>query len=462
MRTSPTSASPKTGTGANLTGGATADYMAPERIRGEPVTSYADIYAFGAVVYECLSGAVPFPSDSPAEVANAHLADPPPGPSERRPEQLPAEVDGVIAKAMAKNPGDRYETAVEMVQALEQALENPPRQAAAAAAAAVGAAAADSTAAPEAPAEKAGRARATPPQAVSVLGGRRDRRRRAGGGRFFVGRGSSKRSRRRARLPRSLAGGADVQAAVRLASPDRGAPLSPASPFPERSPSLRRGSGRSSSWLAQTASWPTLLPASFHDRVLSESDLLAERDVVLIGKRQAFRYQGVSLRGEPGRLTVFVLPVRGGVEMLSCVIPCRSAAEGKQAVRGNRCCRQAAATGVAAVLAASTGELRPRGERRRRPPEWARQSGRRGLAAAGQPRRAGDRGASGGRCVLAWNSGAWRSGKPTARGAPSTVGSSPRWEASGLRTRTSRPPPSTATPPPSRPPSAWCAPAKRR
>ena len=74
---------------SGLTGGATADYMAPERIRGEPVTSYADIYAFGAVVYECLSGAVPFPSDSPAEVANAHLADPPPGPSERRPERAP-------------------------------------------------------------------------------------------------------------------------------------------------------------------------------------------------------------------------------------------------------------------------------------------------------------------------------------------------------------------------------------
>jgi serine/threonine protein kinase len=99
----------------------TVDYMAPEQIRGEPATRETDIYALGTVLFECLSGAVPFPKDSDVAVMYAHLADPPPRLTEDRPE-LPPELDAVISTAMAKNPQERYSSAVKMLEAFEQAL----------------------------------------------------------------------------------------------------------------------------------------------------------------------------------------------------------------------------------------------------------------------------------------------------------------------------------------------------
>jgi protein kinase-like protein len=99
----------------------TVDYMAPEQIRGEAATRETDIYALGTVLYECLSGVVPFPKDSDVAVMYAHLADPPPQVTQERPE-LPPELDAVISTAMAKDPSDRYSSAVKMMEAYEQAL----------------------------------------------------------------------------------------------------------------------------------------------------------------------------------------------------------------------------------------------------------------------------------------------------------------------------------------------------
>ena len=99
----------------------TVDYMAPEQIRGEPATRETDIYALGTVLYECLSGAVPFPKDSDVAVMYAHLADPPPTITSERPE-LPPQLDAVISTAMAKNPSERYSSAMRMVEAFEGAL----------------------------------------------------------------------------------------------------------------------------------------------------------------------------------------------------------------------------------------------------------------------------------------------------------------------------------------------------
>ena len=99
----------------------TVDYMAPEQIRGEPATRETDIYALGTVLYECLSGVVPFPKDSDVAVMYAHLADPPPTITSERPE-LPPQLDAVISTAMAKNPGERYSSAVRMMEAFESAL----------------------------------------------------------------------------------------------------------------------------------------------------------------------------------------------------------------------------------------------------------------------------------------------------------------------------------------------------
>ncbi|HKH96151.1 MAG TPA: serine/threonine-protein kinase [Beijerinckiaceae bacterium] len=99
----------------------TVDYMAPEQIRGEPATRETDIYALGTVLYECLSGAVPFPKDSDVAVMYAHLADPPPTITSERPE-FPPELDAVISTAMAKNPSERYSSAMRMIEAFEGAL----------------------------------------------------------------------------------------------------------------------------------------------------------------------------------------------------------------------------------------------------------------------------------------------------------------------------------------------------
>lgn len=99
----------------------TVDYMAPEQIRGEPATRETDIYALGTVLYECLSGVVPFPKDSDVAVMYAHLADPPPQLTHERPE-LPPQLDAVISTAMAKNPEERYSSAVRMMEAFEAAL----------------------------------------------------------------------------------------------------------------------------------------------------------------------------------------------------------------------------------------------------------------------------------------------------------------------------------------------------
>ena len=99
----------------------TVDYMAPEQIRGEPATRETDIYALGTVLYECLSGAVPFPKDSDVAVMYAHLADPPPTITSERPE-LPPQLDAVISTAMAKDPSERYSSAMRMIEAFEGAL----------------------------------------------------------------------------------------------------------------------------------------------------------------------------------------------------------------------------------------------------------------------------------------------------------------------------------------------------
>ena len=100
----------------------TAQYMAPEQIMGEAVDGRADVYALGCILYHCLTGAPPFERDNSVAVIYAHLNDPPPAASAVRPE-LPAAIDAVIARAMAKSPDDRYSTGAELAAAARAALE---------------------------------------------------------------------------------------------------------------------------------------------------------------------------------------------------------------------------------------------------------------------------------------------------------------------------------------------------
>jgi serine/threonine-protein kinase len=92
----------------------TIDYVAPEQIAGGEVDGRADVYSLG-VLYECLVGQPPFRGDTDVAVVFAHLETEPPAPSAGRPE-LPAALDGVIARALAKEPEQRYSSCRELAR----------------------------------------------------------------------------------------------------------------------------------------------------------------------------------------------------------------------------------------------------------------------------------------------------------------------------------------------------------
>jgi eukaryotic-like serine/threonine-protein kinase len=91
----------------------TAQYLSPEQAKGAPVGPASDIYSVGIVLYEMLTGSVPFTGDTPLEIAMKHLSTTPEPPSERRPE-VPHELDSIVLRALAKDPADRYPTAEAM------------------------------------------------------------------------------------------------------------------------------------------------------------------------------------------------------------------------------------------------------------------------------------------------------------------------------------------------------------
>jgi predicted ATPase/class 3 adenylate cyclase len=110
-----------TGTGLML---GTAAYMAPEQIQGGEVDGRADQYALGCTAFELLCGAVPFVRDQDMAVIYAHLSVPPP-PLASRCRGVPAGVDEVLGRALAKAPGDRYASCGEFARALRAALGLP-------------------------------------------------------------------------------------------------------------------------------------------------------------------------------------------------------------------------------------------------------------------------------------------------------------------------------------------------
>jgi serine/threonine-protein kinase len=99
----------------------TAEYIAPEQIEHGDVGAWSDVYALACVLFECLTGEPPFRRDSLMAMLWAHVHDPPPSASERRP-RLPRTIDGVMARGMAKAPRDRYRTCSELVAAAHGAL----------------------------------------------------------------------------------------------------------------------------------------------------------------------------------------------------------------------------------------------------------------------------------------------------------------------------------------------------
>jgi eukaryotic-like serine/threonine-protein kinase len=110
-----------TGTGVVL---GRAAYLSPEQAQGEPVDARSDLYSLGCVLYELLCGSPPFGSGAdgpPVAIATRHLHKPPEPPSARNP-QVDAGLDAVVLTALAKDPAQRYQSAIDLQDALEQVL----------------------------------------------------------------------------------------------------------------------------------------------------------------------------------------------------------------------------------------------------------------------------------------------------------------------------------------------------
>jgi eukaryotic-like serine/threonine-protein kinase len=91
----------------------TAQYLSPEQAKGAPVDQTSDLYSVGIVLYELLTGKVPFTGDSPVEIAMKHISAIPEPPSSIRPD-IPEDLDLVVLRALAKTPEERYPSAEEM------------------------------------------------------------------------------------------------------------------------------------------------------------------------------------------------------------------------------------------------------------------------------------------------------------------------------------------------------------
>jgi non-specific serine/threonine protein kinase len=99
----------------------TPDYVAPEQVKAAPVDGRADVYSLGCVLYEMLVGEVAYPKDNDLAKLWAHVQDPCPTPSSKRPELVKA-FDDVVARATAKEPDDRYARASEVAAAVDAAM----------------------------------------------------------------------------------------------------------------------------------------------------------------------------------------------------------------------------------------------------------------------------------------------------------------------------------------------------
>jgi serine/threonine-protein kinase len=99
------------------------DYMAPEQIRGEPVSAASDIYALGCVMYECMCGRPPFADVQGMRILWAHLQDEPPDPASIR-NDLPSGFARTLMVAMAKDPQQRPATAGEYARMLDEAAKS--------------------------------------------------------------------------------------------------------------------------------------------------------------------------------------------------------------------------------------------------------------------------------------------------------------------------------------------------
>ncbi len=322
----------------------TIDYISPEQARGEGATARSDVYSLCCVLHECLTGEVPFSRPTEPSVLLAHLTEPPPTVSDHHPD-LPAAIDAVIARGMAKDPDDRYPSAGELILDARRAFAaigpgapsqrtrthrvdptpaaDPPELAAATAAPAAFAPtrtipAADprpAPAGPEAPGEAIPAPTPTPRRrfpVVAAVGLLLVAAAVAGvllGGSGSSGPAGTAFTSSASVGPLELAFPAGWQ---RLQTPPQIPGLRFANPLvlaPPAPPVARLDAGT----LAATG--PTLLAAPFLALLPTPPP---PGTPVRIGTLEALRYSGLQPRGLAGPLTVYVVPTNQGVLTLAC------------------------------------------------------------------------------------------------------------------------------------------------
>jgi Protein kinase domain len=313
----------------------TIDYISPEQARGESATAGSDVYALTAVLYECLTGQVPFVHPNEERVLFAHLSEDPPRLTESRGD-LPTALDEVIARGMAKDPAERPASASELMLEARRALGARP--------------ASDDGAAPTQVAAPPGRRtgdRTSPGAVVTQPGGAPPPTSPRGGA------AGASRLSSEATAPSTVSGHRGFVLAVVLAalvaaavgallggsgSSSHAAFNDSAStgdvelsfpnswhrvPAPPSMPALSLtdtialapvGAGARAALLAGVtdASGPTLLPAG----VLASK--APPPTPVMLGTTAAYRYSNVSVPGFAGPVTVYVVPTTAGVATVVC------------------------------------------------------------------------------------------------------------------------------------------------
>jgi hypothetical protein len=314
----------------------TLDYISPEQIRGEPASACSDVYAFAAVLQECLTGVVPFPKDSDAAVLYAHLSEPPPPVSQYRPE-LPQAVDDVMRRGMAKEPEDRHARAGALITELEAALGEraratiavpPPvqgpeqvgiRRAAEATTPAtpvpgIARATTPATPAPRTQAAEHDRLKSAPVVALAAVTGVVVL---AALG-FALGRSTGDETATAGVTASAMSAGP-----VSVTVPNGWAKAKTAPSVLERSvqaplelaPTAERtAAGLVVGQAAATA--PTFVPASLRKALPAKA--LDRRDRVRLGELEAYRYAGLRPSGLDGTLTLYVVPQEKRSAVLQC------------------------------------------------------------------------------------------------------------------------------------------------
>lgn len=298
-------------------------YVAPEQVRGEDATSASDIYAFGAMLYECLTGKVPFPKPSEAAVLFAHVNEPPPAVSTHRPD-LPAALDGVVARAMAKEPADRFASASALIDAAREAFGGVP----------VGEAPPPRAPAPSDPDEPGAgplpRTRTSAPRQAERPRGpvRRSRALAILGVAALIAAAlgvvaGTRSSSSGSAVATTTTANRDLTVRhpetwqVSTAAPSRLAVASPTA-IDLQAPGAS-DAGFTAGVTREVG--PDLIPRALRARIAGP---LPSRERVRIGEYEGYRYAGVRLDGDRRRLTLFTIPTTEGVAALTCFGPVAS------------------------------------------------------------------------------------------------------------------------------------------